>query len=433
MIERRRNAFAELWRLLRAVEADPDDLDAVRRMNLRLVREILRSERAIARHRDRLKSARRRLRTERGTRETNKAIRREIRRAEDYIGRYHRQRYVWKCFGDGLAYAYLDKYAVKHAFFETENYDVKRSAGMLGGKTGLAMEVAVLLSAIEHGVPAVLCDLTNTLRYGDVCLLGASDPCLLEVKSRPGLNTRGRRQADALRRLTEFLETDRAEDFRTPGVTRRVELRIPERSYRDAMNACIAEAAAAGWAVARPEPGLTYLATYVAPPDEAFAGLGSGGTQVFSSLNEEKTGCTWGIYEPFTLSIRDHGHLLDFVEGRLSLFVSFDADALCDALSQPGWDVAFTPDVPAAIQFHHRETGALMGVSMQFLGRIAFEFVAPSWVAETQAPNLDELGDELLSTTDGPAADERHDALRVAMFGPRAGGAPTGIPTERKA
>jgi hypothetical protein len=419
MIGRRKKTFFELHRLLRAIEANKDDLALVRQMNGVLIREILRSEANITRHKAAVKALRSELKTARPTREDANRIRRTIARTERYIDTYYQQRYIWKCFGDGLAYAYLDKYAVKHAFFETETYDVKRSAGMLGGKSGLAGEVACLLSALEHDVPAVLCDITNTLRYGDVCLLGALDPCPIEVKSRAGLNQRGKRQAAALKRLTDFLETDQADNFRATGHTRRVQVNVKELNYRDAMNACIVEASREGFASVEPEPGLAYFATYGHLPEDAFDKLREGGPWVFLMLNEDKTSGTWAPYEPFTLSIRDADHLLDFIEGRLSLIVAFDSEALAAKIARPGWDVRFDGDATAAIQFHHQETGALIGVSRQFLGRIGFEFVAPSWVAESQAPQVEELNLAMSLMSEGivQMPTEEHDALRKAMFG----------------
>ncbi len=419
MIGRRKKTFFELHRLLRAIEAAKDDLALVRQLNGLLIREILRSEANIGRHKAAMKELRAQLKTARPSREDANKIRRTIARTERYIDTYFQQRYIWKCFGDGLAYAYLDKYAVKHAFFETETYDVKPSAGMLGGKSGLAGEIACLLSALEHEVPAVLCDITNTLRYGDVCLLGASDPCPIEVKSRAGLNQRGKRQAAALKRLMDFLETDQADNFRAIGTTRRVEVNSQERNYRDAMNACIAKASREGFASAQPEPGLAYFAIYGRFPDDAFEILRDGGPWVYTMLNEDKTAGTWAPYEPFTLSIRDANHLLDFIEGRLSLIVAFDSEALAARMARPGWDVRFDGDATAAMQFHHQETGALIGVSRQFLSRIGFEFVAPSWIAESQAPQVEELNMAMSSMAEGlvqmPMLE--HDALPKAMFG----------------
>lgn len=419
MIGRRKKTFFKLHRLLRAVEADQDDLALVRELNGLLIREILRSEANIGRHKAAVKALRAQLKTARPSREEANKIRRTITRTERYIDTYFQQRYIWKCFGDGLAYAFLDKYAVKHAFFETETYDVKPSAGMLGGKSGLVGEITCLLSALDHDVPAVLCDITNTLRYGDVCLLGASDPCLIEVKSRAGLNQRGKRQAAALKRLTNFLETDQADNFRVAGRTRRVQVNIKERNYRKAMNACIEEASREGFARTQPEPGLAYFATYGYLPKDAFNALRDGGPWVLLMLNEDKTAGTWAPYEPFTLSIRDAKHLLDFIEGRLSLIVAFDSEALVARMTRPGWDVRFDSEATAAIQFHHQETGALIGVSRQFLGRIGFEFVAPSWIAESQAPQVEELNLAMSSTLEGlvPMPMAQHDAVRKTMFG----------------
>lgn len=418
MIGRRKRTFFELHRLLRAIEADKDNLALVREMNLLLAKEVLRSEANIARHKAAVKALRAELKTARGSRAEANRIRRAIGRTETYVDTYFQQRYIWKCFGDGLAYAYLDKYAVKHVFYGTETYDVKPSAGILGGKAGLAGEIACLLSALDHEVPAVLCDLTNTLRYGDVCLLGASDPCPIEVKSRPGLNQRGKRQAAALKRLTDFLETDQADDFRLPGITRRVEIHPKERNYRDAMNACIAEAARAGFACVQPEPGLAYFAIYGRPPNGSFEVLLGGGVWVYLMLNEQKIAGTWAPYEPFTLSIRDAQHLLDFIEGRLSLIVAFDANALVKRMARPGWDVRFDGDATAAIQFRNPETGVLIGVSRPFISRIGFEFVAPSWIAESQTPQVGEL-DLVMATVNGltQMPTEDHEAYRKAMFG----------------
>jgi hypothetical protein len=418
MIGRRKKAFFALYDLLRAIEASPDNLVLVRKMNLLLVKEVLRAEDNTLRHKAALKALNAKLKTARGSKDEANNIRRTIRRTESYINGYHQQRYIWKCFGDGLAYAYIDKYAIKHAFYATDSYDVKPSAGMLGGKSGLVNELSCLFSAIEHDVPAVLCDVTNILRYGDICLLGGSDPCLIEVKSSPNLNQRGKRQAATLKKLTDFLETDRAEDFRTLGVTKRFAMTVPERNYQDAMNACIAVAERDGHCIVHPEPGLTYFATYGLLPKEAFATLENGGRQIMFMLNEDKISRTWTIYEPFTRSIRGRQHLLDFVVGRLVLMVVFDVDALCEAMQRPGWDISFHEDVPAAIQFHHRETGAYIGVSRQFLGRIGFEFVSLSWIAENQGGMIEELSADMFASTDGMMMpNDDYDAFRIKMFG----------------
>ena len=419
MIGRRKKAFFALYDLLRAIEEAPGNLALVRQMNLLLIKEVLRAEGNILRHKTTLKALRAKLKTGRGSKEEANTIRRAIDRTKIYIDGYYQQQYIWKCFGDGLAFAYLDKYAIKHTFYATESYDVKPSAGMLCGKSGLANEASCLFSAIELDVPAVLCDVTNILRYGDLCLLGGSDPYLIEIKSGLKLNQRGRRQATALKRLTDFLETDHAENFRTPGITKRITMTVPERNHQDAMNACIAAAEHAGRCIICPEPGLTYVATYEHLPSEAFANIPDRGRQIVFLLNDDKRSGSWTIYEPFTRLIRRRQHLLDFVVGRLVLMVMLDVDTLCEAMRRPGWDIAFVDDVPAAIQFLHQETDTRIGISRQFIGRIGFEFVSPAWIAESYGKKIEELSADMFASTDGVMIlNSDYDAHRIKMFGP---------------
>jgi vacuolar-type H+-ATPase subunit F/Vma7 len=54
------------------------------------------------------------------------------------------------------------------------------------------------------------------------------------------------------------------------GHTRRVQINIKERNYRDAMNTCIDEASRKGFAHTQPEPGLVYYAAYDQLPEDAF-------------------------------------------------------------------------------------------------------------------------------------------------------------------
>jgi hypothetical protein len=197
LIARRKKAFYRLCSLLRRIEADLDDLDTVKALNLRILKEIIRDEKHIARHRKISKGLRASLRNDRWERAEAKCLKTKIARADEAVKRYFQQIFIWKCIGDGLAYAYIHSVNIKHAFFDTESMSPRPEPGFIHGKDGLVNEVGLLFSAIEHKVPAVLCDITNVIRYGDVCLLGGSDPVPLEVKSSKGLNQResGRRRS----------------------------------------------------------------------------------------------------------------------------------------------------------------------------------------------------------------------------------------------
>lgn len=385
MIARRRIAFLRLCALLRSIEADLDNFAAVRALNLGILKEVLRDEAHVVRLRGLIKVLNRRLKSERPSRSEALQLRKQIKRHEDAVTRYRNQLFIWRCLGDGLAYAYISTFNIKHAFFETTSPCAKQDAGYVTGKSGLQHELALLLSAIQHRVPAVLCDITNTIRYGDICLLGGGDPVPMEVKSKPGvLNQRGKRQAARLAELEGFLRNDYAAGFRGMPEVRRVEYAVPYRDCIDDVNACIQAARDDGWNVVCPERGLIYVAMFGETPiDEILGHLGMTKPILFI-LNTDKCEKTWVPYLPFVNSIRGLDDLYDFVIGELFLIVAIDAATMCDRLAMPGWRVSLLGLSDPVILLEEIESGGKVVVSNQFIGRLGYEFMSLDWFVENE-------------------------------------------------
>lgn len=401
MIGRRKVAFLRLCGQLRAIEADPDNLGAVRELNLGLLKEILRDEGHVRRLKSLAKDLNRRLKTERLPKSEATELRRQIARHERATARYFDQIYIWRCIADGLAYAYISSFNIKHAFFDTASPFPKQEAGFITGKAGLENELAHLLSAIDYGVPAVLCDLTNVIRYGDVCLLGGNDPLPLEVKSRQGLNQRGKRQAARLEELQGFLKNDYAPGFRGSPEVRRVAYSIPHRDCIADINLCIQTARRDGWNVVCPERGLVYAAIFKGDAlTGLFNNLGMAMPLVFM-LNTDKREKTWAPYLPFVNSLRDAADLYDFVVGNLSLIVIVDAATMCDRLAMPGWQVSLleapsptdTPDY--VILLEEASSGGKVSISAQFVGRLGYEFMSLDWFVEHEKEAVADMWAEM--------------------------------------
>lgn len=416
---RRRKSFHRLFQLLRSIEAncdDPSSLASVKELNLLLVEELQHSERAILRHRASQREVNRQLKTGRGTKEASAVLRTKLKRVAGYIAAHEDELFIWRCFGDALAFLYLDKFSIKHAYFEVDRWGTKEAPGMLTGKAGLAGELSLLTGVIDKGIPAVLCDATNILRYGDVCLLGASDPRLIEVKSGTKLNQRGKRQIAKLEKLNGFLETDAATDFRGgKGQTLRVSLEVPERNYVDQLNACIARAQVEGQCVVKPEPGITYGAIAgKADHDAIFSGLEAA---IVFMLNSDKNEHSWAPYQPFLLSIREEAHVVDFIEGRLFLIVCIEPQILCDLLQRDGWLARYRPDHDYAIQCFHPGSRAYCGLSGQFLARAGYEFASLQWIAEfQQSSNVRMMEMSLQGPKEADAA--AHERMLEEFLGP---------------
>lgn len=167
--------------------------------------------------------------------------------------------FLWRCFGDGIAAVFQDKYALKHLYYDS-NYLPKQSAGSLTGKTGFKLEYRTLRHAIRSNVPALLSDLTNIIRHGDLCLLAGPAPFLMELKSSRALSKRAKRQLEELKVLDEFFKNDGADNFRGVPNTRRRELKSKEVNYESQLNECMGRALLEGLAITHPEPGLIYVA-----------------------------------------------------------------------------------------------------------------------------------------------------------------------------
>lgn len=419
MVGRRQKSFFEMLRLLRAIEANQDDFASVKALNLLVLREIIRAEGKRDAYRSAHRELTRQLKTGRGTKEVSKALRTKIKRTVGFIERYTKQIYIWKCCGDTLAFLYLDKFAIKHAYYDTDHFAIKRDAGMIRGKEGLVGELACLLSALEHQVPAVLSDITNTIRYGDVCLLGTSDPVPIEVKSSLKQSGRGRRQTEKMEKLRSFLETDHAVGYRgAPGETKRQAVTLPERTNVEALNECIAKAKRTGFAISRPEPGIVYAAIAGGRPDYAaiFETLAHE-RGVFWTLNGDKNDFAWAPYTPFILTIRDPQHLLDFIEGDIFIIVGASMDELRRQMAAPGWHIEFEPASDYALHCIH-ESGGVVGIAQQLIARVAYEFVSLSWIADSQREGL-ELSRALAMNTYGPFQQIDVEQMKNHMFGER--------------
>jgi hypothetical protein len=236
--------------------------------------------------------------------------------------------------------------------------------------------------ALATGIPSLLVDLTNTIRHGDVCFMVGPHPRLVEVKAGRKLGRRGRKQAQNIKQLHQFFETDHALGLRGIPEIRRVGIQGPERSYISEMNACIDTAMERGCAIVNPERGLYYVAVTDTGPSigEVFEQIKAERSWVFS-LNEIKSSREWAPYFPFVLSIQSEARLYEFLQGTLYLVVVIDLNALCAIAARKGFAAEFdlaNRDYPLEITKSGLEGYAR--ISSHILKRIALEFTSPEWI-----------------------------------------------------
>ena len=295
----------------------------------------------------------------------------------------HRQSiYYWKAFGDAIAFLYCDRFALKHVYYNTHNANVRQDGGFISGSAGFEQEFGTLRKLIEGGYPSVLCDLTNTIRHGDICVMVEADPILIEVKSSGTKNQRRARQLRNLKTLREFYETDVSHGLRGFSTVYRVATRSVPYSFEMELNECIDDSYERSYALKSPEPGVYYVAIAGdVRVDDVFRQMHLAEPWLFS-LNEAKRNRVWSPYYPFTLLIRSERALYDFILGRLFVMILLDVAVMKDLVRKLGWMPKFDVESDYPLRASRNGGEEQARLSGHALARAAMEALSLKWVVE---------------------------------------------------
>ncbi len=126
----------------------------------------------------------------------------------------------------------------------------------MSGKSGLREEWECVKLACDNKVPALLHDITMSIRHGDVSLLGKDEPFIIEMKSSSNTNKRVERQKSNLEKLGSFIAKDEAENFRGIPLLIRKNLLTEEESYSQILNECLNDCRSKGMALVEAEKGF---------------------------------------------------------------------------------------------------------------------------------------------------------------------------------
>lgn len=368
--------------LLHTLKAAPERLELVMELHRHLVRAIVRTELRIQRLRRKrqIVSASPKRQVSKETAKARKVLISSLRGREQELTHLL---FLWRCCGDGIPFIYQSKYSLKHLYFDQE-YKPKETSGFITEngrlKRGFTPEYRLLTCAIQHNVPAVISDITNIVRYGDVCALGGNDPLVIEVKSSGNRNARTARQAEQRRLLAEFYANDGAPEFRGAINVCREALKILEIGYESIANQCIAEALQSSWSTAKPEPGITYMAC--TKLDEEKLDLLCRGRTTLAVMLSAQTNHLPSY--PFTLSLTPT-NCLAFMQERFAFYVFIDMEEVKSAFARRGVYATVLMDGTSALQITITPEDLMAGVfrvsELLFL-RIATEYLSVEWFAD---------------------------------------------------
>ncbi|PFH20970.1 hypothetical protein BX604_5395 [Burkholderia sp. JKS000303] len=391
MLARYRKSISKLVTLLRKVQSNPENFDQLLVLQREIVSRIRRTDQRVAE----LKSLKRELtRGKRGgglSKADARLIKEEIAAVSGAVRFYQWLLFVWRSFGDSIAFVYLDKFSIKHMIFNVDDGAKKEAAGALAGKEGFEHEWRLVRLMARQGIPAMLCDISNVLRHGDVCILAGLDPIPIEVKASENSNARVERQLENIKKIRDFYETDISFNFRGHERLRRVELPTPKTNHAAVLNKCIELSLETGGMAISPEPGLVYACLRGGDIDDVLSPHLNPSCSVVM-LNRAKAEGDWGIYLPFLLSINCSQAIFEFLNGDITLIVSVDVNELKHTYAKHGLHADLTEQGLIVSRLGAQPNKDIfVTTSPGFLSRIFYEFESIDALAGMQKLHIESI------------------------------------------
>lgn len=401
MITSNKDAIIDFKERLNAIDVQSNDFQKLIELQVDLLKQIIKQEDSIKALKIEIKDNKSILRKGRLSKNDSKKIKEKISNLKTDVKEIQKLIYVYKCFGDGIAFKYISKWNLKRFLYEIDSPEVKSDAGSLSNKDGLGNELGMLLEATKNKVPAILNDLTNVIRHGDICLLGAQDPHVIEVKSSQNTNKRVKRQIDAINKIHNYLSEDTA-DIAGVDDLKRIDLNNEEVHFNKQFNKLFSDLSGQALAKISPENGIHYVAVNTNSEneinyDEAFEGIEK---PMPFLLNDTKNEKEWGNYYPFTLSIKSPDYLYKFINGDVFIFVVLDFSVIEEKSKEIGFDVEFVFDGAMALKFiksEENEGSIAFAISEHFFGRVPYEFLSLDWLFDEIKPKFKLIENDILS------------------------------------
>ncbi len=385
MFTRYKRSLIHLCQTVKVIQNDPlSERNTCLLLQLQLLKKILYVEKKISQHRDVLKQQKSFFKSKKTlllSKSDAQQFQASISEQNNIIDEYQHVLSTFKTIGDALAYIYLDKWDIKPQAF-------KQSPGFLSGKSGLKWELKVFKLVFSMGGIALLNDLTNCLRYGDISIVRNKQSVMIEVKSGHKHNARIRRQVAALKNMRNYLNSGKSDKKHSylGEETKRLEIHSPEINHIDELKRIIKSALTCqtGYCLEQVEEGLYYGVTNQNSNNLITAltkitGYRNSNRFIVSYVNELKyTGIG---YYPFSLSIYDPKEWYAFSSGELFIIVLANLGVIEKKLQSHGLSVNFDAGKPFPLEITPKEANNIGKylVGRHFLGRLFSEFISLDW------------------------------------------------------
>jgi hypothetical protein len=292
---------------------------------------------------------------------------------QNQIKQYQSLILILKMIGDALAFSYINKWDIKPLAF-------KSPPGFISGKKGSRLERKILRKIFESGHVALLNDITNCLRYGDITVIKEGKFFIIEATSGKRDSKRKTKQLHDINNIMKYLQTDRTDNlYHMDGDFRRISLLSQEVNHVKKLNEIVHLALEEGQGYLQVEDGLHYIATTKFDPS-VLTNINNTvqlATCIISATN------TINAYYPIILSLNDPEAIYRFFLGELHIIVAVDTGLIEQQLDPYNLTTNFSIHDPFYFATITNpgldENHQFIKISRVFWSRLYYEFLSLDW------------------------------------------------------
>lgn len=297
---------------------------------------------------------------------------------EGQIEEYQEIRSILKNIVDCLVFIYLRNY------WDIKPLAIRPRPGYVLGKEGLSLEMKFLNILFSVGEVAILNDITNCLRYGDITVIRKNGEFrILEIKNSPKLSWRAVKQRVQAENILNYLESGWTNSLyeKKQHVERYNPFDSEEVHYRKQLHALTDEVLGNGFSYVEVESGLIYLAGLKINADRINEVLDEYNKQAWPilQLNPRKYVDT-PYYYPIILSIRSPEAIYRFLQKDLVVFILLRPGRIQEIFEKYGCVVMPPTSDEYLFSFQSQaKDGLVINTSWEMFFRCFYQFLSVEW------------------------------------------------------
>lgn len=379
-------SLIKLFNIIRIIRANP--YESVREcfeVQEILIKRLTFIENKIRVQKSKLKELRRILSTpsEGVTKEKAQIIKDEIEYYKSKIEEYKALLIIFRWVGDALVFTFIERWDVKPLGL------MKETSGFISGKKGAKRERKIFREVFEEGNIAILNDLTNCVRYGDLTVVKKGGHFhIFEIKTRAHKNQLKEKQFADLQRILDYIHTDRTNYlFDENQEVKRISIHANPTNHIRLLNRLIQKVISTTKnAYRKVEEGLYYVVLTSYDLDIFLEIEQFSQTKLVIAPVEPGVYAKFAYY-PLTLSIYDPNALCMLCEGQMSIFVVIDPNVIKNKLKANGIIVdALFDDDEGGLVVRKEESipGKPIGlrIGKHLCNRVFTEFLSLDWLLQ---------------------------------------------------